>query len=77
MNINSVERDTRDLVQQFRGALPFVSSEAQFEILKESYRNQFKGITYVCRSDHNFPRIIKRNFDELESIQYSELGGNQ
>lgn len=71
MHINSVTRDCRDLIQQFLGALPLITSEAQFDILKEAYRNQFKGIAYVCREDRNYPPIIKLHFEELEAITFT------
>ena len=74
MNTTEVDDSCRDLVSQFRGAIPHLQNEFHFETVKESYRNQLNGIAYVCRYDRNYPRIIQRHIDDLESIQYSAVG---
>lgn len=73
MNTNEVDDSCRDLVNRFRGALPFLETESSFEVWKEKFRNQLKGALYLCRFDRNYPRIIQGHIDDLESIQFSAV----
>lgn len=70
MNCNEVSQTCRDLVQQFCGSLVFYGNSVDFERAKLGYVNQLKGILYVVRLDRNYPRIVQRYLDELQSIQF-------